>query len=297
MFKSIFNKFTSNTQKLDLSSLSFMKSPSASLILDKDGVILEANHSFSDLMGYTIKELKGGKVSLLKSGKHDNIFYKNLWSVFLKSDRHNFEIHNKHKDGTILLIKEKVVKTTKNGVEFFFVTYDDITQSRKLQSRQQHLATHDMLTGLANRTLLHDRYSQAILNAKRNHKKLAIFLCDLNSFKEVNDTYGHNFGDVVLQKISKNLQSLVRDTDTVARYGGDEFVIIVEHLHNNDEMMEIYQQIKSKSAIDVENDNGKCHMSMSIGHACFPTDGLQFDQLINMADTRMYDIKKEYYGY
>ena len=297
MFKFLFDRFILTTKESELSSLSFMQSPSASIILDKDANILEVNNSFCEMIGYTIKELIGQPISILKSGKHDNIFYKKLWNIFNESNKHNFEIYNKCKDGTILLMEEKIVRIVKNKEVYFMVTVDDITEQRRLLNRHQHLATHDTLTGLANRTLLNDRYSQAILNAKRNHKKLAIFLCDLNSFKEVNDTYGHNFGDVVLQKISKNLQDLVRDTDTVARYGGDEFVIIVEHIHNNDEIIEIYNQLKSKSSVHVENKSGNCDMSMSIGHACFPADGLQFEQLISIADTRMYSNKQKYYGY
>ncbi|RLA80070.1 MAG: hypothetical protein DRG78_11705 [Epsilonproteobacteria bacterium] len=296
MLESVRNLFIKNKQ-IDLSSFMFMESPVASTLLDKDAYILQVNHAFSELTGYSASEAIGEAVSILKSDKHDHTFYKNLWSILLESDKHKFEIWNKCKDGSVILIKQNVVKIIIDKKEYFLVVSEDITEERRLSNRQHHLATHDSLTGLANRTLLQDRFSQAVLHAKRNHKKMAIFICDLNEFKEVNDTYGHNFGDKVLQEVSDALINIVRESDTVARYGGDEFVIIAEQLNTSDKAIDILNDIKAKSSLSVKYDNQHHDISLSVGHACFPSDGMQFEQLINIADTRMYNQKRIYYGH
>jgi len=289
--------FTNHSEVQDLSSLAFVNSPTSCFIADKDGKFVEVNHSFTKLNGYTNKELIGEPLSILKSGKHNNQFYKNIWIKSLELDSYSFEIYNRCKNTNIILMLEKVAKVKSNGNTYFLVTQEDITDKKKLENRQQHLATHDPLTNLANRTLLMDRFSQAVFHAKRKHNKIAVFLCDLNEFKDVNDTYGHNFGDKVLKAVANNLRNVIRDGDTVARYGGDEFVIIVEQLKMEDEIKTILAEIKRKSTLSVEDDAVSCDVSMSIGHAIFPSDGVAFEQLINLADTRMYDAKKDYYGY
>jgi len=289
--------FSDDSQSLDLSSLAFLNSPVASFISDEHGKFIKINQSFTKLTGYENKDIIGEALSILKSGKHNNQFYKNLWAKALEVDSYSLEIYNRCKCNKIILMLERVSKIKIKGKTYFFVTQEDITEKKKLENRQQHLATHDPLTNLANRTLLKDRFSQAVFHAKRKHKKIALFLCDLNEFKDINDNYGHIFGDKVLKAVGENLQGIVRDGDTVARYGGDEFVLIVEQLKTDDEIMDILKEVKEKSAINVKDSDFTCEINMSIGHATFPSDGLGFEQLINIADTRMYDSKKVYYGY
>jgi len=291
--KHIFSNNTAN----DLSSIAFINSPVASLISDENGKFVEVNHSFTKLTGYSNDDVKGELLSILKSGKHNNQFYKNLWIKALTLDNYSFEIYNRCKNGTILFILQRIIKITEEGKTYFLIAQEDITQKKKLETRQQHLATHDPLTNLANRTLLNDRYSQAVFHAKRKHKKIGLFICDLNQFKEINDNFGHIFGDKVLKAVANNLKAIVREGDTVARFGGDEFVIIIEQLKTSKEILEILKEIQAKSTIQVEDGEANCNISMSIGHAIFPSEGLAFEQLISLADTRMYNSKKEYYGY
>jgi len=289
---------TSNKENMkDLSSFAFMGSPMPSFISSLDGVILNINKAFTHLTGYDKNESINKPISILKSGQHNNLFYKELWEQLLKFDTHNYEIYNRCKNGTILLMQISVTKIKHSDTNYFIVTLADITQQRKLENRQQHLATHDPLTGLANRTLLKDRFSQAILHANRNNKKVALFLCDLNDFKNVNDNYGHNFGDKVLITVANKLTSLVRDSDTVARYGGDEFIIITDNLQNEAEALDILHELKTKTTILVEDAGNSSEISMAVGHAIFPSNGTQFDQLVSIADIKMYDSKKESYGY
>jgi len=297
-FFSYFNDiFTNAPQAQNLNSLAFKHSPIASFISDENGCFVEINNSFTELTGYTSYDLIGEPLSILKSGKHNNLFYKNLWLKALELDSYSFEIYNRCKNSKIILVREHVAKIQENKKTYYLVTQEDITEKKKLENRQQHLATHDPLTNLANRTLLKDRFSQAVLHAKRNHKKIVLFICDLNEFKDVNDSHGHLFGDKVLKSVADKLCSIVREGDTVARYGGDEFIIIVEQLKTDEEIKSIYKDIKEKSSLHVEDNEASCDISMSIGHAVFPSDSVDYDQLITLADTNMYNSKKEYYGY
>ncbi|QSZ42574.1 diguanylate cyclase [Sulfurimonas aquatica] len=121
--------------------------------------------------------------------------------------------------------------------------------------------------------------------------------CDLNEFKEINDTYGHNIGDKILKMVSRKLQEIVRVTDTVSRYGGDEFMILLEHIENTDEASEIIEKIKSNFPVVCLESKSELHISISIGYASFPDEGTSFEQLSNLADIKMYDSKNDYYGY
>lgn len=292
----LFQNFTRNTTHEGLRSLAFVNSPIASFISNENGNFLEVNQAFSNLLGYKNQELINESISILKSGKYNHQYYKDLWVKLSTQDSYSFEIYNRCKDGRILLFQEEVIKIKHLGKIFYIVSMQDITSRRELENRQQYLATHDPLTGLANRTLLKDRFSQAVFHTKRKDKKIVMFLCDLNEFKQLNDKNGHNFGDKVLKSIAKNLQSIVREGDTVSRYGGDEFVIIVEQLKSEKEIKELVNSIQKHSTIFVEDDNKKFKVSMSIGHACFPEDGLEFEQLIKVADSQMYKNKEKYYA-
>ena len=296
IFEYFFNNFTKNIELKELSSKAFLNSPSASFISDENGRFLEVNQAFTNLVGYTNNELANEPISILKSGKYNHQFYKDLWTKLLAQDRYSYEVYNRCKDSSILLFQEHITKIKHLNKIFYIVTMEDITCRRDLENRQHYLATHDPLTGLANRTLLKDRFSQAVFHTKRKDKKIAIFLCDLNEFKELNDNYGHNFGDKVLKNVAKKLQGIVRQSDTVSRYGGDEFVLIVEQLQSSYEIKELLHTIKNNSTITIEDASNKSKVSMSIGHACYPDDGLEFEQLIEIADSKMYENKQDYYS-
>ena len=295
-FKSLFSKYSKDTSSKDLLSLAFLQNPVAMLLTNDKGTILNINHAFTQLTGYGQIDVIGECMSLMKSGEYNNAFYKSFYYKLNTAGKHNLEIYNRCKDGKIMLMNEQIVHFSSNGDKHFIVTLEDITEQKKSSARYQHLATHDPLTGLANRTLLEDRFDHAILNAKRSAKKLAILMCDLNEFKQLNDTYGHNFGDLVLQTVAKKLKESVRTSDTIARYGGDEFMLIIEQLENIDEVKNVINVLNSVFPITLEINNEVCEIGMSIGYSYFPEEGTTFNQLTDQADANMYAEKDRYYG-
>lgn len=295
-FKSLFSKYSKDMSSQDLSSLAFLQSPVAMLLTDDKGTILNINHSFTELMGYTKTDVIGERMSLMKSGEYNNAFYKSFYNNLNTTEKHNLEIYNRCKDGQLMLMNEQIVHISSNGHKYFIVTLEDITEQKKCSERYQYLATHDPLTGLANRMLLEDRFDHAILNATRSAKKLAILMCDLNEFKKLNDRYGHNFGDLVLQTVAKKLKDSVRINDTIARYGGDEFILILEQIEDIDEVKNVVNVLNSVFPMPLEINNEVCEIGMSIGYSCFPEEGTTFNQLTDQADAKMYVEKDRYYG-
>lgn len=279
----------------ELNSLAFMNSPTATLIVDEDGKILNVNNVFSQLTGYTNSDAVGENMSLLKSGKHDYNFYKSFWKNISQLLKHDYEIFNRCKDNTILLMRERVMHINDGVMRYFVVTLEDITEEKKQLDRQCHLAMHDELTGLANRTLLNDRFTQSQLNAVRNGNEMGVLLCDLNEFKQVNDSFGHSVGDSALKEVADKLMQIIRTSDTVCRYGGDEFVIIFGKVKEYGELDTRVKDIKSSFPISIKNQKD-CSIDICIGYASFPSEGTTLKQLISMADIKLYEDKKRYYG-
>lgn len=275
----------------------FLHAPVPTVITDEAGIIVMCNETFSDLTGYAADEAEGERMSLLKSGEYDHAFYSKMWKKLTTEGAFEGEMWCRHKDRSLILLSEKIKRIFHDKRYYYIGMFEDITERKKLTRRYQHLAAHDALTGLANRTLLQDRFSHAALNATRNGKKVGLLMCDLNGFKRINDTYGHNFGDTVLREVSKRLTQFVRISDTVARYGGDEFMLILEQIEHCDEVLTVAGELKTVFPISCEIDSVVCKIGMSLGHACFPDEGNTLEQLINLADAKMYRDKESFYGY
>ena len=280
----------------DLSSLAFSQSPMATAVTDEKGTIANINSSFTELTGYTELDIIGENMSILKSGKHDNAFYKMFYKKINELDKYTLELENRCKDGTVLLFKASISKIQSSQTQYYIVVFEDITEQNKLSQRHQYLATHDPLTGLANRMLLNDRFNHAVYNATRSRKKLAVLMCDLNEFKQINDTYGHHVGDMTLQKVAKKLKNLVREGDTIARCGGDEFIVILEQLESVDEIEKVVNVLKFEFPLILDLDNESYEIGMSIGYSHFPQEGTTLEQLTSQADRKMYKDKDRYYG-
>lgn len=271
----------------------FVNSPIALSVTDANGIIQYVNQTFIELTGYTSKELIGNNHSLMKSSKNEHDFFKYFWEKLLIQNSFKGNVWNQHKNALHALHSVTITPITLDKI-YYLSTHVDVTQEVALQARNHHLAYHDPHTGLANRSLFEDRLSHAIANAARIGNSVGILYCDLNEFKQINDDFGHSTGDYVLVEIAKRLQSYFRTNDTVARFGGDEFVIIIEHIEDNTQLTRIAEGLKKKITAPIGELN-LC-VSASIGIASFPQDGLTKEQLLLIADDKMYHSKNQYYG-
>lgn len=281
-----------NTKKTLFEQI-FVNSPTAFSVTDDNGVIQYVNAAFTQLTGYTSKELIGNNLSLLKSSKNSPDFFKQFWEELLEGKSFTGRIWNQHKDAFHALHSVTITPIPLEKT-YYLSTHMDVTQDVALQERHHYLAYHDSHTGLANRSLFEDRLSHAINNATRIGSKVGILYCDINEFKQINDEYGHSTGDYVIEEVAKRLQSFFRTNDTVARFGGDEFVVIVEHLQDDMELSVIAEKLKEK--INEPMDKLNLRISASIGISSFPQDGLTKEQLLAVADHKMYHNKNKFYG-
>lgn len=271
----------------------FLNVPTALSVTDENGVIQYVNNAFIKLTGYHAKELIGNNHSMLKSSKNEPDFFKHFWEKLLSKNSFYGNIWNQHKDAYHALhcVTITSIALDKN---YYLSTHIDVTREMELQERHHYLAYHDSHTGLANRSLFEDRLSHAINNASRIGHKVGVLFCDLNEFKQINEEYGHATGDEVLGVVAQRLRSFFRSNDTVARFGGDEFVIIVEHLEDDTQLSRMAQSLALKIAEPMSE--LKMSVSASIGIASFPQDGLTKEQLLAIADAKMYDNKNRFYG-
>ncbi len=256
-----------------------------------------SNLAFSMLSGYAASEIISEKMSMFKTGRHDHAFYEEMWKKLEKTGLYEGEIWTRCKDASEVLLLEKIQRVEFQSKHYYQYVLEDVTESRKLVERYRYLAMHDSLTGLANRSLAKDRFTHALLNSVRAGEKLGILLCDLNEFKEINDSYGHHTGDMLLIEIGNILKRSVRQGDTVARIGGDEFLIIIERLHREDELDHLVMKIKKELQKSIEVEGQMIDMSLSIGDVSSPRDGVTYEDLLKVADMKMYNDKERYYGY
>ncbi|MDO8925797.1 MAG: EAL domain-containing protein [Sideroxyarcus sp.] len=217
--------------ELRIAAVAF-SSQSGMIITDAKGYIVRVNPAFSRLTGYSAEEAIGKRPSLLKSGRHDELFYQRLWSVLQEKGYWQGEIWNKRKNGQIYaeMLSITAILAHDGRPTHYVGSFTDITESKMAEAEIHRLAYYDALTRLPNRRLLQDRLSQAIAATTRSGMYGAIFFIDLDNFKALNDTRGHDVGDLLLLEVAQRLRATVREGDTVARQGGDEFVVLLEDI-------------------------------------------------------------------
>ncbi|MBM7868083.1 EAL domain-containing protein [Heliobacterium gestii] len=266
------------------------------MITDAKGIIQSVNPAFCRSTGYTESESIGNNPRLLKSGRHDGQFYRKMWCSMQESGQWQGEIWNRRKSGelyaawlTVSAIKDSHGRTTQ-----YAAVFSDMTEDRRNQERIKHQAYHDALTDLPNRLLFIDRLSQALAQANRNHHMLAVLFLDLDRFKQINDTYGHALGDLLLQGVAGRLRSAVRDSDTVARLGGDEFTILLPQISTVEDAAKVAQKIlcSFRHPWTFEGIPPFC-TTTSIGIAVYPSDGEEAETLMHNADAAMYRAKEQ----
>ena len=266
------------------------------LITDAQGVIIRVNHAFSALFGYSTQEALGQPLQLVQSARQDPTFYASLWTTFQHNRTWQGETWNQRKNGDILAVWLSVTAVSNEDgvVTHYVVNHTDITQRKAAEEEINLLAFHDPLTQLPNRRLLNDRLHQAVALAKRDQHRLALIFIDLDKFKPVNDAFGHPAGDELMQAVALRLQSCVRASDTIARVGGDEFVVLLPHIEATPDAMSVAQKIHNAlnqpfhlhSAV-----TATVNISSSQGVAIFPDHGADELTIMRHADAAMYQAK------
>ncbi len=276
-----------------LSEQVLANSREAVMITDKNNQIVSVNRTFSTTTGYSESEVIGKNPRILASGEHDRDFYHALWHQLNVEGIWRGEIRDKRKNGTIYpkWLDISAVHDHNGHLSNYIAIFSDLTERKHLDSQIEFLAYHDPLTQLPNRLLLHDRFSQAIACAKRENTMVALLFLDLDKFKQVNDTLGHEAGDKLLQIIANRLQLAVRKNDTVSRIGGDEFVVLLNDIHTASTISTIAEKILADLAEPCPIGISDVVSSISIGISVYPNDGQEFDTLLRMADTSMYHSK------
>lgn len=271
----------------------FENSREAILVTDKDANILSVNPMFTELTGYTAEEVIGKNPRILASGRHDESFYRLMWQKINLEKHWHGEVWDRRKNGEIYpkWLTISVVEDGENQVENYIGTFTDITNQKATIDKINFLAHHDPLTKLPNRTLLRDRFEQAAALTTRNNHQMAMMFIDLDNFKEINDVLGHVIGDGLLIEISKKLKECIRESDTLSRMGGDEFVILLPNLTNQNVVQLIAEKILMTLAHGIDVEGNLLHTGCSIGISMFPEEGEDFDTLLKKSDTAMYHAK------
>ncbi|WP_296697449.1 bifunctional diguanylate cyclase/phosphodiesterase [Rhodoferax sp.] len=284
-------------EHLRIAAVAF-ESDEGMVITDCDGVILRVNQSFSAITGYSAAEALGQSMNLLRSGRQDDSFYKAMWTRIRQAGTWQGEMWNRRKNGEIYpeWLTVTAVRAGQGEVTHYVGIFADITKRKAAEAEIQQLAFYDPLTNLPNRRLLTDRLKQALAGCARSHGAGALLFIDLDHFKNLNDTLGHDQGDVLLRQVAVRLKACVRDGDTVARLGGDEFVVMLLDLSENlTEAAAKAESVGEKILLALRQpyqfSQLTHHSSASLGVAMFNEASQSVDDLLKRADLALYQAK------
>ena len=283
-----------NEEQILTLSLALEQSPVSVVITDTEANIEYVNRAFEQVTGYSSAEVLGKNPRILQSGETSDNLYKDLWQTITNGEIWEGELQNRRKDGEIIweYAHFSPVIDGSGTIRHYLAVKEDITQ-RKLQAEQiLHQAHFDALTDLPNRFLSLDRLTQLLNEAQRNDEKVAVLFLDLDDFKKVNDTLGHETGDNLLIDSAQRLRSVVRSGDTVGRLGGDEFIVLLGGLAEASAAQPIVENLLDRFRDAFRIDGRELMMTISIGIAVYPSDGDNASQLLRNADSAMYHSKE-----
>lgn len=267
-------------------------------ITDASGVILRINQAFTDISGYTAAEIVGKRPEIWKSGYHNGDFYASMWTQLLRDGRWQGEIWNRRKSGEVFpqLLNITAVKDAHATATHYVATFQDISKRKESENQIKNLAFYDPLTQLPNRRLLLDRLQQALVLSHRTRHYGALLFIDLDNFKTLNDTLGHDTGDLLLIEVGKRIKNSIREDDTVARFGGDEFLVMLEMLDEHPQEAAIQAEAVSAKILGKLNrpfqmGNHEYFSTPSIGITLFRDLSDSTDELLKRADLAMYKAK------
>ncbi len=281
--------------KQQLAASVFTHAREGVVIIDSKGDIVDVNAMFTLITGYSHDEAVGQNPrKLLHSGRHPKDFYANRQRVLDEKGYWDGEVWNRRKNGEVYAATMTIsaVRDAAGALQNYVALFTDSTLLKAHQSQLEHIAHFDALTSMPNRVLLADRLQQAMLQSQRRNQSLAVAFLDLDGFKAVNDAHGHEVGDQLLIALSHRMKAALREGDTLARIGGDEFVALLVDLEHNRDCEPVLQRLLKAAADPVALGDAELQVSASVGVTLYPQDGAGADQLLRHADQAMYQAKQ-----
>ncbi len=269
----------------------------AIIMMDPQGRISFWNPAAEDILGYKQEEALGQNLHRLLAPPRYHADHDTAYGYYLKTGHGNavgktLELEACHKDGHEIPVELALSAVQAQDGWHAVGIMRDITERKRLESEIRHLATHDALTGLPTRRLIDERFTMTFSIARRYKTKMAVMFLDLDGFKAINDNHGHDFGDAILQHVAVQLRSSIRETDTVGRIGGDEFLVIAGEIYTRDDAEQIANKIIPAINTPFVLNGLEVSVGVSIGIALYPDDGDNISHLIKQADRAMYEAKK-----
>lgn len=263
-------------------------------ITDPMANIIEANETFTHITGYSREDVIGKNSRMFQSGQHTRDFYEDMWLDLMEVGHWSGELWNKRKNGELYaqMTTISAVRDAGGVITNFVALFTDITAIKNHQRQLEHIAHYDALTGLPNRVLLADRLQQGISQSQRYKRSMAVAYLDLDGFKAVNDTHGHKYGDELLIEVSRRMKAVMRDGDTLARIGGDEFVAVMVDLEMYQDTDSVLERLLLAASEPVYVNSKVLNVSASIGVTVYPDDLSDADMLMRHADQAMYSAKQ-----
>ena len=280
--------------QLRLAASVFTHAREGIMITELDGTIVNVNESFTRITGYSREEALGQSPRLLSSGMQTDNYYTDMWRGIEEKGHWYGELWNRRKNGEIYAEMQtiSVVRDKQGHPRYYVALFSDITASKEHQRQLEHIAHFDALTNLPNRVLLADRLGQAMLQTQRHGQLLAVAYLDLDGFKAINDAWGHDTGDQVLMGVATRMKDALREGDTLARIGGDEFVAVLADLPDVAACQPLLARLLAAAAEPLKVDDRQLQVSASLGVTFYPQpDAIDAEQLQRQADQAMYQAK------
>lgn len=269
--------------------------PVAIIVTDPSAVIQTVNPAFTRITGYDEYEAIGKTPAILKSGKQDPTFYRQMWSELQSTGSWKGEICNRKKNGEYYIewLEIESIRGRSNRILNYIGIFTDITQQKEAEATLIIHANYDPLTDMPNRRMFEEHLLKMIHRAERDNKRLALLFVDLDRFKPINDNFGHDVGDLVLQEISSRISASIRPSDVAARYGGDEFIISLSESPGENLLIEISERIIRSLSLPIYVEQLELTVGASIGIAVYPDHGRTMDDLVSASDIAMYRAKRK----
>lgn len=281
-------------EQLKLAARLFDGSNQAMLITDAEARIIAVNYAFTQLTGYAKEEVVGQNPRIMQSGRHDAAFYQQMWATIKQEGHWRGDVWDRHKSGRLYpkFLSISALKNERGQITNYAGIFYEISERKAFEEKLDFLAHYDMLTGLPNRCLLLDRLKLATELVAREGVRMGVLYLDLDGFKSINDTLGHDAGDALLKMAAQRMKGCVRAVDTVARIGGDEFVIIVPDIRHIEDVAGIARKVLAALSQPYELNGAPVIAKPSIGISVYPDDHIDGAVLLKHADAAMYEVKQ-----